>query len=42
VGQRVKLEQEQAAIKREEKMRGIDIEHQLRTMYGDRAEFRGI
>jgi superfamily II DNA or RNA helicase len=42
VGQRVKLEQEQAAIKREEKMRGIDIEHQLRSMYGDGAEFRGI
>lgn len=42
MGQRVKLEQEQAAIKREEKMRGIDIEHQLRSMYGDGAEFRGI
>lgn len=42
VRQRVKLEQEQAAIKREEKMRGVDIEHQLRLMYGDGAEFRGI
>jgi hypothetical protein len=38
----VKLEQEQAAIKTEEKMRGIDIEHQLRLIYRDEAEFRGI
>lgn len=42
VRQRVKLEQEQASIKREEKMRGIDIEQQLRLMYGDEAEFRGV
>jgi superfamily II DNA helicase RecQ len=42
VRQRVKLEEEQAAIKREEKMRGVDIEHQLRLMYGDGAEFRGL
>ncbi|KAI7550457.1 hypothetical protein KC331_g3162 [Hortaea werneckii] len=42
VRQRVKLEQEQALIKREEKMGGIDIERQLRLMYGDEAEFRGV
>ncbi|KAM0713371.1 hypothetical protein Q7P35_000824 [Cladosporium inversicolor] len=42
VWHRVRLEQEQAAIKREEKVRGIDIEHQLRLMFGDRAKFRGI
>jgi superfamily II DNA helicase RecQ len=36
------LEQEQVGIKREEKMRGIDVKQQLRLMYGEKAEFRGV
>ena len=36
------LEQEQAGIKREEKMRGVDVKQQLRLMYGEKAEFRGV
>jgi superfamily II DNA helicase RecQ len=42
VRHRVRLEQEQAAIKRKEKVRAIDIEHQLRLMYGNGAKFWGI
>jgi superfamily II DNA helicase RecQ len=38
----VMLEQEQAGIKREEKMRSVDIKQQLRLMYGEKAEFKGV
>jgi hypothetical protein len=36
------LEQEQAGIKREEKMRSVDVKQQLRLIYGEKAEFKGV
>jgi superfamily II DNA helicase RecQ len=36
------LEQEQAGIKREERMRGVDVKQQLRLIYGEKAEFKGV
>jgi hypothetical protein len=38
----VMLEQEQAGIKREEKMRSVDVKQQLRLVYGEKAEFKGV